>query len=74
MIPQKSDEKWKLLVSGKISHQFEVFSASMLISRLSQCIKEDDSVGMMQNCIDEAFDFFIKYESIFVDDINTIFG
>jgi len=74
MIPPKTDERWKRLVSGEIAHEFKIFSASMLISRTSQNIKGNSSFETISESIDEAHSFFTRYEDIFGDDIEAIFG
>ena len=74
MVPAKSDPRWVELVSGKIAHEFSVFSGSMMISRLSRTISLDDSAKTIDKCVDEARAFFEKFESIFENDLNKIFN
>jgi hypothetical protein len=73
MIPDKSNKIWASLLNGEIKHDFKVVSASMLMSRLSRQLKRDNSQKKLKECIDEAYEFFKKYEVIFNEDINEIF-
>ena len=74
MIPDITDMKWTLLVKGQIDHKFKAVPASMLVSRLSRELKKDDSPGKIREAINEAYEFFKKYEKIFESDIVAIFG
>ncbi len=73
MLPDKNNKKWISLVKGEIKHDFKVISASMLISRLSRHIKKNDTQEAINDSINEAYEFFKKYENIFQEDINEIF-
>lgn len=73
MLPSKTDPRWKLLVSGKTKHKFSSFSGSMLIDRLSRSLVNDSSPASISKCINEAYTFFQKYETLFVNDLKTIF-
>lgn len=74
MIPDKSNKIWVSLIKGEINHKFKVVSASMLMSRLSRQLKKDGSQKAINEGIDEAYEFFKKYENIFIEDINEIFN
>ncbi|MGK5091988.1 hypothetical protein WDW89_08240 [Deltaproteobacteria bacterium TL4] len=73
MIPPKSNNKWKLLVSGKVAYTFNFFPASMLISRLIRKTQKDQSEATSIECIEEIHTFFVKYESTLTEDIKAIF-
>ncbi len=73
MLPQKTDEKWKLLVTGKIEHNFKCVPAGLMLSRVKRDILRDDSDGNIIKHIEEAYVFFQRYESILQDDIKAIF-
>ncbi|MBF0236769.1 MAG: hypothetical protein HQM12_03625 [SAR324 cluster bacterium] len=74
MIPDKSNPKWKQLVTGALPHQFKVVPAGMLISRLLRESQKDRSTANIERCVKEAHEFFIKYESLLGNDIKAIFG
>jgi hypothetical protein len=74
MLPAKSNIIWKKLIKGEIKHQFKSVPAGLIISRISRSIKNDESPGNINKCLDEVYEFFKKYEKIFIDDINVIFG
>ena len=74
MLPPKTDGKWKQLLMGEIDHQFDAVAAGLIISRISRSVKRDSSEENMNSCLDEIFTFFNKYEKVFKNDIEAIFG
>ncbi len=65
-----SDLKWEAVFSGKERYQFETFSFSMMIGRLSRQFKKDpDSLG---KCIEEANSFCSRYEIILENDLKKL--
>ena len=74
MLPSKNDMKWKLLVSGKIDHNFKSVPAALMISRHKREISKDGSAENVLLHVNEAYDFFQKFEKILQDDIKAIFG
>ncbi len=73
MIPQRSDKKWELLVTGKIKHNFKCVPAGLMLSRVKREIQKDNSAENISKYIDEALLFFQRYETILQDDIKAIF-
>ena len=73
MLPDKNHPKWLPLLNGEINHNFKTISASMMISRLSRQLKRDSSKESINSCINEAYDFFKKFQNIFEEDIKEIF-
>ena len=73
MIPAKSHPKWEALVKGDIKPNFKVFSGNMMLSQLSRAIKNNNSTVNIKDCIDQAHDFFTRFEHLFSDELNTIF-
>ena len=73
MLPPKTDAIWGKLVKGDISHEFKSFPASMMLSRHKRLISRDNSQQTILKLIDEAYEFFTKYENILQDDIEAIF-
>ncbi len=74
MIPPKTDKKWEQLVSGRINKTFKSFPLSMMLSRHKREIMKDSSLQNINMHVDEAYEFFIKYERILEEDIIAIFG
>jgi hypothetical protein len=73
MVPSKSNENWKNLISGKVAHNFKCVSAGLMISRMIRDHQKDKSPQNEEKLIDEAYNFFVKFESILGDDIEQIF-
>ena len=73
MVPLKTNDKWKSLVSGELDHNFKCVPAGLMLSRLKREAKKDNSSSNINILIDEAYNFFIKYESILTEDIKQIF-
>ena len=73
MIPPKKHPKWRELVKGEIKPNFKVFSGNMIVSRLSKAIRLDDSNENIQRCVDDAYNFFSKFENLFGDELTAIF-
>jgi hypothetical protein len=74
MVPPKTDKRWELLVTGKINHNFKSVPLGMMISRHKRECNKDSSTGNVNKIIDEAYNFFQKFEKILTDDIKAIFG
>ena len=74
MIPSKAHSKWESLVKGEIKPNFKVFSGNMMLNQLSRSIMRDGSCDNIQDCIDQAHEYFTKFESLFSDELNEIFG
>lgn len=74
MLPPRHDMRWNYLVTGCKNYKLQVVPASMLLSRIIRSIQTDNSQENVEHCIDEAYDFFIRYEAILDRDIKTIFG
>lgn len=73
MIPDRYHLKWRDLLAGKTSHQFDTASGGMLIFNISRKLKKNPSEENFQSCLDDAVTFFKKYEIIFSDDLEKIF-
>lgn len=72
MVAPISHPAWEKLIKGQINHQFSQASAGLLLFNLQQSYKKDPS--KLQECIQQAADFFKKYESILIEDSKKIFG
>jgi hypothetical protein len=73
MIPSKAHPKWRSLVKGEIKPNFRVFSGNLLLHRLESMIRLDSSEKNINKCIDEAIEFFTKFEALFQDELAQIF-
>ena len=74
MIPTKKNPKWKALVKGEIEITFNLIAGNMLLHRLTRSTKRDGSDSNIQKCIDEAYNYFAKFESAFSQELNRIFN
>ena len=73
-IPNKSDEVWKLLVTGQKPYKFKVVPASMLLARIISSTQHDNSPENVSQCVEETYNFFVRYEPILQTDIKKLFG
>jgi hypothetical protein len=73
MLPEKTDARWNYLVTGQKNYRLQTVPASMLLSRIIRSVQADNSPENIQRCIEEAYNFFMRYEAILDRDIKTIF-
>lgn len=73
MIPDKSDERWKLIVMGKINKQFKTVSAGLCVSRTQRIYRMERTEFALNEGIDELHSFFSKYEKLAKEDIEDLF-
>ncbi|OHD16408.1 MAG: hypothetical protein A2086_08070 [Spirochaetes bacterium GWD1_27_9] len=73
MLPEKTNPKWKKLLTGEINHNFKSIPAAMMVSRLKREIKKNDSPEHAKKLIEEVYNFFSKFEVILTEDIKVIF-
>jgi hypothetical protein len=74
MIPDKSDPRWKDILTGKIDHHFRFVAAGMCVSRNMRSVEAEKTQENMQRAVTELHTFFTKYEQIAKDDLETVFG
>ncbi len=73
MIPLKTDKKWKEIVSGELKHDFKCLPAGMMIARHKREFEKDSSPQNLNKLIDEAYDFFIRFEEVLAEDTSVLF-
>ncbi len=73
MLPDKKNEKWKLLVTGSVQYQLKALPLGLMLSRLKRENSGNISKERINSSIDELYSFMVKYENIFSEDIKTIF-
>jgi hypothetical protein len=73
MIPHKSSDIWKLLVTGKKKCRCNLVPASILLARIVRSTQDDDSPENIQQCVEETYNFFVRYKLILSKDINQLF-
>ena len=73
MLPPKNNSKWTELVKGNLNVNFSVFAGNMLLNRLSRSVSKDSTQQNIQKCVDEAYDFFTRFDSIYKDELKTVF-
>jgi hypothetical protein len=74
MVPDKSDKRWRLLVTGEKEYNFQILPARILLARMISSIKNDNSPANIQQCIEDTYNFFLRYQAILQEDIENIFG
>lgn len=74
MIPDKSDQRWKKLVTGETVHQFKMTAAGMCVNRNQRMYKRENSDAAMKSAIENLHEFFAKYENVAEDDIKALFS
>jgi hypothetical protein len=70
----KSHPQWENLIKGTTTHQFKVVSASLIVSRLGRGYKADPTPQKLSAAIDELVAFFEKFEHLFKEDLERLFG
>lgn len=72
MVPPASHPMWAKLIKGDVKAQFTQASASMLFGNLQREYHKDPSKLTQQ--VQQARDFFSKYEKALAADIQKLFG
>ena len=74
MIPHKSSDIWKLLVTGKRKCRCNLVPASILLERIIRSTQDDNSPENIQQCVEETYNFFVRYKPILTKkDIKQLF-
>ena len=74
MLPNRTDNRWQNLVEGKISAQFDFIAASMCLSRIQRGYRMNPTSAVLNDGIEELYNFFVKYEKNMQKEISQIFG
>jgi hypothetical protein len=74
MIPDKKDQKWKELLTGKVNVDVKVWSTRMMLTKAIDSVKQDPSPANIQKNINEAYEYFQKFDIVAAKDIEAIFG
>ena len=74
MIPPSVDPTWARLIKGELQYSLKSVPAGLMLSRLKREVGASKDPAILRKCIDEAFGFFEKYESILHEDIAQVFG
>ena len=72
MVPPASHPMWAKLIKGEVKPQFTQASASMLFGNLQREYHKDPS--KLGQHIQQARDFFTKYEKSLAPDLHKLFG
>lgn len=73
MIPEKSDPRWKEIILGNDSLNFQALPTKMLMMRV-RILARDKTPQKVEEAIEIAHDFFSKNASIVLRDISLLFG
>lgn len=74
MLPEKSDERWKDLVTGKKKYKFKSLPTKILLGRVVLRAEMDTSPENVNKCINEVYEYFDKNRKVVETDIKQIFG
>jgi hypothetical protein len=74
MLPPVSHAKWKELVTGKKSYQFQSLGIKIMMSRILISTSRDQSPQNVDRCIQEVYNYFTKNEKGSQKDLEQIFG
>ncbi|MBB6254409.1 hypothetical protein [Nitrospirillum iridis] len=74
MVPDRTNPRWKSLVSGELSIPYTLLATKFLMARLTRAAKADPSAGNLSKLVDEAYTFFQTNEKIAAKDLQAIFG
>lgn len=69
----RSHPRWADLVEGRVSHQFEAMSASLMLNRLKREWAKDPTPANRDKLVGDAYTFFSKFEALFAADLQAIF-
>ncbi len=72
MVPPASHPLWAKLIKGEVKAQFTQASAGMLFGTLQREHQRDPS--RLAQHIQQARDFFVKYERTLAGDVQRLFG
>lgn len=73
MVPAKTHEKWRALVTGELNHSFKSVPAALMFSGFKREARRDGSPENIKRLIEKAYAFFVKYEGMLAGDIRAIF-
>jgi hypothetical protein len=75
MVPAINHPRYRQLVTGELTFQFQAYAMSMCVSRNIRMVeKEGKSPTAIKKAIDDVYAFIVKYESVLQADIAAIFG
>ena len=69
---EKSNKKWKDLVTGKISLQTDNLGLQMFLKRTSTRLTAQSALVEIDKAVTEIHSFFVKYERILQKEIAII--
>ncbi len=73
MVPPKSDQRWKQIVTNDHKYAFNFLPTQMLMMRVRLLCK-DKTPQKIEQAVEIAYDFFSKNASIIYNDIEVLFG
>jgi hypothetical protein len=73
VLPPKTHEKWRQVVTGKSKYQFEHLGLRILLTRIELQLMRDSSEDSVQKGITELHSFFQKFQAVTEADLKKIF-
>ncbi len=75
MVPEKSHPLYRKLVTGESTYAFQTFSANMCISNNQRKVRAAaGDPAVIEEAVADLHAFFVKFESVFGDELKKIFG
>ncbi|MTV36252.1 hypothetical protein [Duganella radicis] len=69
---EKSNRKWKDLVTGKLEFRTDNFGLQMFLKRSVTRFATPQAPGELEKTVEELYNFFVKYERILTKEIALI--
>ncbi|MCB1192983.1 MAG: hypothetical protein H7A23_00240 [Leptospiraceae bacterium] len=74
MLPDKSDQRWRELVTGKKKFTIKSLPTKILLGRVVLRAEMDTSPENVNKCVSEVYDYFTKNIKVVENDLKQIFG
>ncbi len=74
MIPGPLDPRWRSLLMGELNFKFKSPTAGMAIGRMRRSVLANPTPENLQANIQEAREFFLKYEGVMRDELAQLFA
>ena len=73
VVPAKTDPHWREVAMGKITRPWQMLALKIMMMRITNTIKSDNSSATSGRSVDEIHAFFEKNLKFAQDDLRFIF-
>jgi hypothetical protein len=73
VLPAKSNQKWREVVTGKTRYAFEHLGLKILMTRIELQLMRDASNESVDKAVSDLHAFFQKFELVASEDLKKIF-